>query len=180
MASKENLKNFTLMGAVEAGSIPAVRMLLKEGANPNYSPKWVEQSLLLLAVKKKHVKIIELLLQYKAKVDDNFLREISKYGYEDILEKVSVAILKYNRNNITLMENMFSNLVNYARNTKVLELLLNHGLPIDHYIGESYRERGTLLHSAIKSSNMDYVSFSMYFFSVYNNSNNYYFTSIGI
>lgn len=159
------------MGAVEAGDVEGVRQSLNQGANPSYAPKWIEKSLLHLALKKCHVKIIDLLFQYEAKVNDDFIKQIFDNDNQHILKELVAIVLKYKKD-IILMQKMFNELVgSYSKDVEILELLLYHGLPVNNFIGKINMERFTPLHSSIMNGSTEFVSY----LSIFNYSKLFFF-----
>lgn len=153
----EYSSNISLEEAVKRSDVKAVQELLEKGADPNYKPRSYD-SLMHLALKKKHVEVIKLLVQYGAKVKQHFLSEIFNFNSIEISKEFVTQIIKYNED-VEIIIKIFMQLT-YCKSTEplmmdMLKLLLNHGLPVDDPIDSQSR---TPLHYSILSNKADFVS----------------------
>lgn len=158
MESIENIKNYALLGAVEAGNVNSTRQLLNQGANPNYTPKWVEESLMHLALRKKHIKIVELLVRFKGRVKDSFVKEIFSSQHSEYFQDLLDIIVDKNKKDIKLIQSIFVNLMKSQRpSEKLLKFVLDLGLPVNDHIGSKDIEEYTPLHICINAKNLYFV-----------------------
>lgn len=160
-ALEESIKNFTLLGAVEAGDVEATSQLLNQGADPNYASVWLRRSLMQLALEKNQMKIIELLLQHEATLEDKFVKQIFDCKYSGVLIKLIAMIVKRN-SDVEFLLNIFRLLdKSIFPDSKILEVLIDSRLPVDGYLEWNDGERCTPLHICIKQKRANFVSINL-------------------
>lgn len=152
----EDAKNIALWEAVKQGDVDAARLLLDQGADPNFRLQF-NQSLMHLAMVKNHLDAIKLLVQYSVNVDCTLVEYIFKFSNNDYVKELMSHIITYN-NNLKVIQLMFQYLV-YSKcqgpsALDILEFLVHQGLPIDEF-NENYR---TPLHLSITYKRIDFVS----------------------
>lgn len=163
MDTQNDVKNYILIAAVAADDVNEVDKQLKEGANPNYSLKLIDP-LLELALKNCSLKIIELLIQYGSNVTRDFVKQIFKPDWKDIYEEIIAVIVKYKHKDIEVIQSICVELIESdCESSKTLELLLDHGLPIDGYMDWFRGELFTPLQVATIYDREDFVSKLYYF-----------------
>lgn len=162
MELTENIKNYALVGAVEEGDVKVVSKLLNEGADPNFVPKRATSTLMERALHEEDLKIIELLLRYGAEVENEFIKKIFNLQNCDNLKDLIAIILEKSNNDVNFMRYIFGILVkSRSPSTKILELLLDHRLPINDYMKMEWIKHGgrcTPFHIAIWQLNINFVS----------------------
>lgn len=171
MSCTTNKKNKALMKAVEEENSSTVRDLLDQGADPNaFFGK--DASLLQLAVRKSNVEIIKLLVQYGANINapemwrkNNLLNYVFDPVNNHYCKELLAHMIKYNDKE--LIHDVYVELADMQCECKgplaleVLDLLLDHGLPIDDFIkGTTFlylKDSYTPLQLAVREDKMDFV-----------------------
>lgn len=131
---------------------------------PNYELKSY-QSLLNFAKKTHDMEIIKWLVQYGARVDNDFVSYIITPPNCYCIKELVSHIFEFNKN-VELVQEIFLKLVkSCCRGPMVvnfLNLLLDHTFPINDYINDScdyYRDGYTPLQLSIKYEIYDFVRF---------------------
>lgn len=158
-AGNQKYKNYALLGAVETGDVNTVKELLEQDADPNFVLTWIDLPLINLAIQKNRTKVIDLLLQYGAKINQQFINKIFETNVSGLQKELVAIVVKYHKKNISLMQDIFYKLVNsHWPDLEVFELLPVHDLRIDD-CSEKYRyEYLTPLHICIIKKNLNFVS----------------------
>lgn len=152
-------KVLTLKLAVEKNDIEAVRDYLKQNKDSRtFKP------LMLLALINNCTEIIKLFLEHGTDVDSIFIEKIFSTKSSQYANELVFHILKYHKNNIKLMKNIFYELIEYAHEglsaLDTLKLLLDHGLPVNGLVLSSKFSNTyeTLLIHSIAKNRIDIVS----------------------
>lgn len=157
MSSTEHSDNLALETAVEKSDVDEVRGLLENGANPHHKPG-SHQSLMDLALEKQQTKIILLLLKYSATVEDNLINSMFDFESFEHSKELVTEVIRLN-NNIEIIYRIFKNLAfskcKEPLASEILELLFEHGLPIDDPIDEI--NYVTPLNYAVFGNRIDWV-----------------------
>lgn len=150
--------HLTLEAAVKSKSASKVRQVLEEGVDPNLSEGfWWSASCPSIALSS-----LKLLLHHGLEVKDDFLHYIFQSQH---LEELLALIIHRNLD-ARLLEKIFVRLVysdcEASSSLRILNLLLDHGFPIDGLIeddGMDVWTGGSIppLHLAILENNMDLV-----------------------
>lgn len=156
MSSEEYSDNIALETAVKRSNVNAVRELLEKGADALYKPRSYD-SLIGLALKKKNVEIIILLIQHGAAVSKDSLESIFELKSFDDSKNVIIEIIKLNKD-FQIICGVFTNLTfSKCRGPialEILDLLFDHGLPIDDPIDFHY---DTPLNYCVMGGRLDLV-----------------------
>lgn len=140
----ENTKNLELEKAVKKNDSNRVHELLNQDADPNWRPQFYYRSLLHMAVDNltllndNYVEIIGLLIQYGAVLDREEIKFIFNLPNTQTTKEVVHCIVK-RKNSAEMRCMMFDELINSQYHVgssavKILEILLDHGLPIDEAV----------------------------------------------
>lgn len=131
-----------LVRAIEKGDVNFVRKMLKKGTDPNH---FLSCDLLQLQkpLDKNHSKIMKLLLQHKMKIKLDFITEMIKPRHSKYAEDLMTFVFNYDK---SYLQKIFEELLigpvrkrstwtlNYEECIKILELLLDHGMPINDFV----------------------------------------------
>lgn len=168
MCSKEDLRNYALMGAKMSGDVQAVRHLLDKGANPEIL---FDHVLMERDTEKNHVQIIKTFFEYKESMSHYLF--LQYFLCSSSLEQAKEIILHITEDGRkkSYLEDIFDELVCIDLKLKkmsalggleILKFLLDLGLTaVDHifpYCGREDSDHLTPLHFSIENGRFDFVS----------------------
>lgn len=164
MSCDENPDVCALEKAVANNDLNNVRKLLDEGVDPNFIDRFSWMRLSELTPDRTRTDIIKLLIdQPKFNVNDDLIIDFMLYYVlnPDTTQYVEelVAHIVNRDNNVQLMQKIFHKLMQrYDDSPRLLEFLLDHGLPVDDFIRAILIDGMTPLHVAIMENKAESVS----------------------
>lgn len=145
MTTVEEIKNYALLGAVIKNNVNIARKLLIEGADPDYSVHLVKlyKKLIHLALKRKQIDMIKLLVEFGAEIDECFLESIFLPENHKFTKELVTYIIQYNRDT-KFIQKVFDELTVCSDfpeplSMEIFKILIDHDLPIDDIIHFDYQ-----------------------------------------